>query len=122
MQLENVLLSLAPQLYDTLSLYALFLVKQLRRKLPAPQTLIGRLERRFHLIESFALGDVSQAESTQGVDCGALHLLRVVYYLVLGFCCRQGENVQVARDIPREYWSVVYALPFAYPRHNILHA
>ena len=122
MQLENVLLPLAPQLYDTLSLYALFLVKQLRRKLPAPQTLIGRLERRFHLIERFSLGDVSQGEGTQGVDCGALHLLRVVYYLVLGFCCRQGENVQVARDIPREYWSVVYALPFAYPRHNILHA
>ena len=120
--MDNVLLSLAPQLYDTLSLYTLFLVKQLRRKLPAPQTLIGRLERRFHLIESFALGDVSQPESVQGVTCGALHLLRVVYYLVLGFSCRQEENLQVARDIPRDYWSLVYALPFAYPRHNIMHA
>lgn len=66
MQLENVLLPLAPQLYDTLSLYALFLVKQLRRKLPAPQTLIGRLERRFHLIESFSLGDVSQGGGYPG--------------------------------------------------------
>lgn len=120
--MDNVLLSLAPQLYDTLSLYTLFLVKQLRRKLPAPRTLMSRLERRFHLIETFALGDLSQTESVQGVECGALHLLRVVYYLVLGFSCRQGENLQVAQDIPRDFWSVVYALPFAYPRHNILHA
>lgn len=34
MQLENVLLPLAPQLYDTLSLYALFLVKQLPEETP----------------------------------------------------------------------------------------
>lgn len=134
--MENEFSQFAPELYDTISIYVMFLIKQFYRHIPSPGQLVGALEERFHLIESFQLGDISRVNSLRPngemhMGTCPLHLLRIIYYIVLGFNCelsrglldlgQHEENVGIIHDIPVVFWNLLYALPFVYPQMNILH-
>lgn len=71
----------------------MFLIKQLYRYLPSPNQLCLALDARFHLIDSFQLGDVSRINSLRkGLDdmhVGSIpiFLFKIIYYILLGFSC-----------------------------------
>ena len=70
----------------------MFLIKQLYRLIPSPAQLVTALEQRFHLIETFHLGDVSRVNSLRPngemhMGTRPIYLLRIVYYILLGFHC-----------------------------------
>lgn len=90
--MDNEFNIIAPELYDTISIYVMFLIKQLYRFLPSPSQLVNALDQRFHLIEYFDLGDVSRVNSLRPngemtIGTRPIHLLRILYYIILGFHC-----------------------------------
>lgn len=90
--MENEFLQFAPELYDTISIYVMFLLKQFYRHIPSPGQLVSILEDHFHLIESFQLGDISRVNSLRpngemSIGTCPIHLLRIIYYILLGFSC-----------------------------------
>ena len=90
--MDNEFSKIAPELYDTISIYVMFLIKQLYRFLPSPNQMMTALDQRFHLIENFNLGDISRVNSlrTNGemtMGTRPIHLLRILYYIILGFHC-----------------------------------
>ena len=95
--MENEFLQFAPELYDTVSIYVMFLLTQLARHLPSPGQLVSVLEERFHLIESFQLGDINRVNSLRPngemtIGTCPVHLLRIIYYIVLGFSCMVSQR------------------------------
>ena len=90
--MENEFLQFAPELYDTVSIYVMFLLKQLYRHLPSPGQLVSVLEERFHLIESFQLGDINRVNGEMTIGTCPVHLLRIIYYIVLGFSCMVSQR------------------------------
>ena len=92
MQMDNEFAELAPSLYSNISIYVMFLIKQLYRHLPSTVQLVSALDARFHLINTFQLGDVSRPNSLRDesdLHMGALpvFLLHIIYYILLGFYC-----------------------------------
>ena len=92
MQMDNEFAELAPSLYSTISIYVMFLIKQLYRHLPSTVQLLSALDARFHLINTFQLGDVSRASSLPDepdlhLGCLPAFLLHIIYYILLGFYC-----------------------------------
>ena len=74
----------------------MYLIKQLYRHLPSPAQLTVVLEDRFHLIDTFQLGDLTQMnpqrdDADMHIGTSVLSLLRIVYYIVLGFYCAGGR-------------------------------
>ena len=93
--MENRFAPLAPPLYSAISIYVMFLIKQLSRHLPTPAQLTSALEARFHLIDTFQLGDLThtnplRADVDMHVGTVAVGLLKLIYYIVLGFYCERG--------------------------------
>ena len=152
--MDNEFSKFAPELYDTISIYVMFLIKQLYRFLPSPNQMVTALDQRFHLIENFNLGDVSRTNSLRPngemtMGTRPIHLLRILYYIILGFHCmcflllcdehwiewlfsvcrfylialgRHEENRTIIAHINPLFWNLLYALPFIYPDFSILHA
>lgn len=90
--MQNHFAALAMPLYNTISIYVMFLIKQLYRHVPTPAQLAAALENRFHLIDAFQLGDLTQTNPLRSgndmhVGTVAVGLLKVIYYIVLGFYC-----------------------------------
>ena len=90
--MENRFAALAMPLYNTISIYVMFLIKQLYRHLPTPAQLAAALENRFHLIDTFQLGDLTHTnplreDDDMHVGTAAVGLLKIIYYIVLGFYC-----------------------------------
>lgn len=95
-QLPNQFAPIASLLYNSLSIYVMYLIKQLYRHLPSPAQLAVVLEDRFHLIDTFQLGDLTQKnpqrdDADMHIGTSVLSLLRIVYYIVLGFYCAGGR-------------------------------
>lgn len=71
----------------------MFLIKQLYRYIPAPCQLAQVLDNRFHLINTFQLGDLSKENQLRnGADdlhMGSIPIIlfKVIYYILLGFSC-----------------------------------
>lgn len=84
-------MEIAPQIYSYASIYIMFLIKQLYRHLPSSSQLTAALDARFHLINTFQLGDVSKASTRDENDMhmGSIpvFLLDCIYYILLGFFC-----------------------------------
>ena len=103
--MDSEFMEIAPQIYSYASIYIMFLIKQLYRHLPSSSQLSAALDARFHLINTFQLGDVSKASTRDENDMhmGSIPvlLLDCIYYILLGFFCTNWGGV-ISRSKRRE--------------------